>query len=157
MSTATTTLYETDFYGWIQQQVATLRTGKFPGLDVGNLIEEIEDMGKRQKQELRSRLTILLMHLLKWQYQPGFRGSSWQATVKEQRVTITDHLAENPSLKGLLPETYEKAYRYAVLGAVKETGMDESVFPAQCPWTFEQIMNDTFWPDTPALVTGHNA
>jgi len=151
MGTATASLYETDFYGWIQQQADTLRTGNLAALDVGNLIEEIEDMGKRQKQELRSRLTVLLMHLLKWQYQPGFRGSSWQATVKEQRISIADHLAENPSLKALLAQTHEKAYRHAVLAAVKETGLDETAFPAACPWTFGQAMDDAFWPEHPAV------
>jgi len=146
MTTATATLYETDFYGWIQSQVAALRAGQLGALDRDNLIEEIDDMGKREKQELRSRLTVLLMHLLKWQYQPGFRGSSWQATVKEQRFSLADHLLENPSLKSLLPETVEKAYRYAVLAAVKETGISESTFPAQCPWTIDQAMDDGFWP-----------
>jgi len=146
MGTASARLYDTDFYGWTQQQADTLRAGNFASLDLDNLIEEIEDMGKRQKQELRSKLTVLLAHLLKWRYQPGFRGSSWQATIKEQRIRITDHMMENPSLQSALPETYEKAYRYAVLAAVKETGMDEAAFPAQCPWTFDQAMDDSFWP-----------
>jgi len=143
-----TTLYETDFYGWIQQQADVLRAGNFAVLDMDNLIEEIEDMGKRQKQELRSRLSVLLMHLLKWQYQPTLKSKSWELTTEEQRISLADHLLENPSLKAELPLACEKAYRYAVLAAAKETGLDKTAFPEQCPWTFEQVMDDAFWPQT---------
>jgi len=147
MSTATDQLYETDFYGWIQRQANTLRARDFAALDLDNLIEEIESMGKSEKRELENRLEILLMHLLKWRHQPTFRGKSWQLTIKEQRRRITSHLRENPSLKSFIPETYEETYGYAVLDAAKETGMDESVFPTQCPWTFEQVMRPDFWPE----------
>jgi len=150
MSTATATLYETDFYGWIQQQVAALRSGQLGRLDMNNLIEEVESMGRSEKRELESRIELLLMHLLKWRFQPERRGTSWEATIKEQRDRIADHLAENPSLQGTLPETYSKAYRYAVTGAVKETSMPAATFPASCPWTFEQAMDDDFWPTAPA-------
>jgi len=147
MNTASARLYETDFYGWIQQQAAALRAGNFTSLDLENLIEEIESMGKSEKRELESRLELLLMHLLKWQYQSAFRGTSWEATIEEQRDRVADHLAENPSLKGALPDTYNKAYRYAVHAAVKETGMGKAVFPSECPWTFDQAMDNGFWPD----------
>jgi len=147
MSTAHTTLYDADFYAWIQAQASALRAGKLGTLDVENLIEEIEDMGKRQKQELRSRLKVLFMHLLKWQYQPGLQSRSWQLTIEEQRISLADHLLENPSLKAELPQACEKAYRYAVLAAAKETGLSKSAFPPACPWTFEQAMNDDFWPE----------
>jgi len=139
-------MYETDFYGWTQRQAEAMRSGDLAGLDLENLIEEIESMGKREKRELESRLEVLLAHLLKWRYQPGFRGASRQATIKEQRGRIADHMRENPSLKGLLPETYGKTYRYSVLKAVRETGMAESAFPPQCPWTFEQAVDPGFWP-----------
>jgi len=145
MSTAPQ-LYDTDFYGWTQRQADTLRAGDLAGLDVDNLIEEIESMGRSEKRELRSRLTVLFAHLLKWQYQPQRRSASWRLTIEGQRDRIADHLDENPSLKGALPETYKKAYRYAIMSAALETGLRKSTFPAECPWTFDQVMDDDFWP-----------
>jgi len=146
MSKTAAPRYETDFYGWIQTQVDALRAGNLAELDVDNLVEEIEDMGKRQKQELRSRLGILFMHLLKWQYQPALQGSSWASTIKIQRFEIKAHLEDNPSLKHVLNETMAKAWQAALLKAEHETGMNKSTFPARCPWTFEQAIDDDFWP-----------
>jgi len=147
MSTASPRLYETDFYGWVQQQVSALRAGRFASLDLDNLIEEIEDMGKREKQELRSRLAVLFMHLLKWQHQPARRGKSWEATIKTQRYEIALHTAENPSLKHTLPGILGQAWRGALIKASNETGLPEAAFPPDCPWTFEQVMDADFWPD----------
>jgi len=147
MGTATANLYETDFYGWIQNQVDAMRAGNLASLDLDHLIEEVESMGKSEKRELESRLEILLMHLLKWQFQPNFRGKSWQMTIMEQRTRISYHLADNPSLTSRIPDTYERTYVLAVLDAVRETGMDKTVFPSKCPWTFEQVMDDSFWPE----------
>jgi len=144
---ATASLYEVDFYGWTQEQVELLRSGRLSEIDLYNVIEEIEDMGKRQKQELRSRLTILFMHLLKWQYQPNLQGKSWVSTIKIQRFEIKNHLAENPSLKPSLGSFIEKAWKAALLKAEHETGLSSSTFPQECPWTFEQMMDDGFWPE----------
>jgi len=150
MNTTSTRLYERDFYGWIQNQADMLRSGNFASLDLENLIEEIEDMGKRQKQELRSRLSVLFAHLLKWQYQPTLQSNSWVATIKVQRFEIMEHLDENPSLKHDLDETIIKAWRRALMMAETETGILASKFPACCPWTFEQVMDENFWPQVPA-------
>jgi len=147
MSTASSRLYETDFYGWIQHQAGILRAGNFASLDLDNLIEEIEDMGKNRQRALESRLEILLMHLLKWQYQPKRRGGSWEFTIKEQRKRIASLLRKNPSLSSVLAEAFEEAYGFAVPAAARETGIDESGFPAQCPWTFGQVMEPDFWPE----------
>jgi len=147
MNTATAQLYETDFYGWVRHQADMLKAGKFASLDLGNLVEEIESMGRSEKRELESRLEVLLSHLLEWQFQPEFRGTSWQATIKEQRERIAKHLKENPSLKSIVPETFEEMYRYGVLKAVKETGMLEATFPSRCPWTFKQATDPDFWPE----------
>jgi len=141
MSTATANLYETDFYGWINQQVDALKAGNLEALDVGNLIEEVEDMGRSEKRELDSWLEVLLMHLLKWQYQPHFS------------TRISYHLADNPSLKSRIPETYERIYALAVMDAVKETGLDKTAFPGQCPWTFEEVMDADFWPEESLKMT----
>jgi len=142
-----TNLYDADFYGWTQRQADTLRARDVSAIDFDNLIEEIESMGRSEKRELESRFEVLLMHLLKWHYQPGFRGTSWQVTIKEQRSRIADHLKDNPSLKGVLTEIFDRAYRYAVMEAVKETGMGESVFPSECPWTYQQVMDANYWPE----------
>jgi len=147
MNTATAQLYDTDFYGWIQSQADTLRSRNLANLDFDHLIEEIESMGKSQKRALTSRLEGLLMHLLKWQYQPDFRGKSWQFTIEEQRIRIVAHLKENPSLKGKLPACVDEAYTHARRLAARETGMDTSTFPAQCPWTFDELMDEHFWPE----------
>lgn len=93
------TLYETDFYAWTQQQAAYLRQGKFELLDLENLSEEIESLGRQEKRELRSHLEVLLAHLLKGHYQPEQRSKSWIYTIREQRRRIERHLKENPSLK----------------------------------------------------------
>jgi len=146
MSTAADTLYETDFYAWLQQQARAIRTRNFAHLDWDNLVEEIEDMGKNHQRALQSRLEVLLMHLLKWQFQPERQSRSWSFTIKEQRLRLTELLSLNPSLKSKIADAQIKAYRYALFAAAEETGLDRAGFPAECPWTFEQIMDEQFWP-----------
>jgi len=92
-------LYETDFYQWTQEQATLLRQGVWTSLDIENLAEEIESLGRQQKQELRNCLGVLIGHLLKWEYQPELRGKSWKATIWEQRDQVFDILQDNPSLK----------------------------------------------------------
>jgi hypothetical protein len=139
-------LYETDFYAWANQQAALLRAGKLAAADIEHIAEEIESMGKTEKRELISRLTVLLTHLLKWQFQPVRRGSSWETTIIVQRNDLADHMADNPSLEAKLPDAIAHAYRNAFLIASDETGLPRSTFPAECPWSFDQIMNPEFWP-----------
>jgi len=141
------TLYDTDFYAWAEQQATLLRSGQLAQADIEHIAEEIESMGRREKRELLSRLAILLMHLLKWQAQPMLRGNSWRATIKVQRRDIARHLADNPSLKPKLPELLADAYGDATLLASRETGLTETSFPAALTWSFEQIMDDGFWPE----------
>jgi len=148
MNHAPAPLYESDFYGWVQTQANILKAGNFAGLDLDNLIEEIEDMGKRQKQELRSRLSVLFAHLLKWKYQPTLQSNSWVSTIKIQRFEIKVHMDDNPSLKHYLDEIITKAWQGAVIMAETETGLLASTFPEHCPWTFEQAMSSDFWPET---------
>jgi len=147
MNTATAQLYETDFYGWIQNQADSLRIRNLSNIDYDNLIEEIESMGKSLQRELISRLEILFSHLLRWRYQPKLKGASWELTIGEQREKIVDLLSDNPSLKSKLDGCIERGYRYGKRAAMKETGIDQSTFPEQCPWTFEQVMDPAFWPD----------
>jgi hypothetical protein len=88
MKTLTQTLYDTDFNLWIEQTVNQLKNGDLQDLDRQNLIDEIESMGRNDKREVKNRLIVLFMHLLKWQYQPEKRTSSWISTINEQRRQI---------------------------------------------------------------------
>ena len=139
--------YDADFYGWTQEQAAFLKAGKLTELDIENLIEEVETMGRSEKRELDSRLTVLLIHLLKWQYQPVRRGRSWQLTIEGQRLNFSETLDENPSLKPQFDTILKKAYAKSILKASQETALDERIFPSVCPWTLSQILDDNFYPD----------
>jgi len=140
-------LYDQDFYAWANEQAGLLRAGKLSEADIEHIAEEIESMGKTEKRELTSRLAVLLLHLLKWRFQPKRRGSSWEATIKIQRRDLRRHLADNPSLKSKLSEAIADAYGNAIIEAGAETGLAESTFPADCPWSFEKIMAEYFWPE----------
>ncbi|MDF1581792.1 MAG: DUF29 domain-containing protein [Methyloprofundus sp.] len=142
-------LHEQDFYAWTQQQVHLLKDDKLDEIDVAALIEALESMGAREKRELLSHLEGLLMHLLKWQYQPERQGKSWEFTIQEQRDRIRDHLSENPSLSNpdSLAQGLIKAYNYAVRKAVYDTGFKVSHFPKECPYSFEQILDMDYYPN----------
>lgn len=144
-----TTSYDRDFYAWANEQAALLRSGRLSEADIEHVAEEIESMGKAEKRELVSRLTILLLHLLKWRFQPGLRGASWRNSVRVQRIALAAHLADNPSLKSVLADAVTDAYRVARIEAETETGLTETTFPEVCPWAFDRMMADDFWPDEP--------
>ena len=139
--------YENDFYSWTQEQAELLKHGRFSDLDIANLIEEVESMGRSEKRELESRLTMLLLHLLKWKYQEVRRGRSWQLSIDEQRIQFEETLSENPGLKPQLDEIVKKAYKLAVIKAARETKISKSIFPESCPWTLAQFIEDGFYPD----------
>jgi hypothetical protein len=140
-------LYDADFFAWANEQAALLRAGRLDIADIAHIAEEIDSMGRSEKRELVSRLNVLLLHLLKWQHQPALRGASWRLSVANARDQLADHLADNPSLTARLAESIATAYRYASRDAARETGLAEEVFPAECPWPFERIMDGGFWPD----------
>ena len=133
-------LYDQDFYQWTHEQAELMKAGALSQLDIPNLIEEIESMGRSEKRELRSRLTVLLMHLLKWDYQPDRRSGSWKSTINTQRMDIDFVLKDNPSLKHNLEIVIDETYRVARQRVADETGLPESVFPLSCSYTVEQIM-----------------
>jgi predicted nucleic acid-binding Zn-ribbon protein len=138
--------YDRDFYAWANEQASLLRAGRLAEADIAHIAEEIESMGKTEKRELVSRLTVLLLHLLKWRFQADRAGNSWRLSIANSRDQIEDHLEDNPSLKSELPRTISQAYRYARRDAARETDLRESIFPTTCPWTFEQMMDPDFWP-----------
>ena len=139
--------YNEDFYGWAMTNASLLKQGKVKEADMEHIIEELEEMGSNKENELFSRLALLISHLLKWHFQPNFRSHSWTNTIKEQRFRIKRVLKKNPGLKGELDETFQDAYTAAIFRATDETGLDEKTFPAQCPYTFEQIMDEEFYPE----------
>jgi len=148
MNTTANQLYDTDFYGWTQGQVAAMRAGDWAEVDWEHLIEEVESMGKSQQCALASRLEVPLMYLLKWQFQPLLQGPSWRFTIEEQRVRIAILLQENPSLKSKMATCAETAYMHAKRLAARETGLAADTFPEQCPWALDAILDAQFWPGT---------
>ncbi len=147
--------YEKDFHNWIEQHIYLLKTGQVHELDKAHLIEELEGMANRDRNELVSHFKILIAHLLKWQFQlnqlnerwSDFKGSSWRGTIVEQRSEIQDQLENIPSLKRSLEEVIIKAYPKAVSLAVKETGLLHQVFPKDCPYSIQQILDDDYYPN----------
>ena len=141
------TLYDTDFYQWTQQQAALLRQGQLVALDIDHLAEEIEDMGKSNRLALESYLSNVIMHLLKWLYQPERRGTSWKLSIRNGRRQIEKRLKNSPSLKPQLPVIVQEEYPPARENAADETGLPLSTFPDQCPFTVEQLLDVEYWPD----------
>jgi hypothetical protein len=148
------TSIEDDFALWAAEQGALIRARKFDRADFDNIAEELEDLGRSVKYEIRSRLEVLLAHLLKWQFQPGKRTNSWKATIVEQRVHIADLLNESPSLKPYPATVIDRAYVIGLNSAITETGLSEAAFPETCPYTAVQALDMDFWPggkDMPSL------
>lgn len=143
-------LYETDFYAWTQSQANLLRHHQWSQLDLSNLIEEIESLGRQQRAELRNRLSVLIGHLLKWEYQPEQRSRSWLNTIRIQRIDTLELLEENPSLKPYLQEVVQKAYIKGIALAAGETNLPVKTFPQDCLYTLEEILSDRFYPGEPA-------
>jgi hypothetical protein len=142
-----TALYDRDFYAWLNEQAGLLRDGRLSELDIENVVEEIESLGRAEKRELVSRLKILLTHLLKWQYQMSHRSASWQNSIYNARDDLADLLKDSPSLKPQLGAVIESAYQSAVRQAAAETELAESLFPPTCPWSFAQMIDADFWPE----------
>lgn len=140
-------LYESDFYGWTELQSNVLANRQVEALDWQNLREEVISLGKQEYRELVSRLTVLVGHLLKWEYQPDKRSRSWFLTIREQRRAIRRHLQGNPSLSRI-PTALSDAFEAGVDLALRETDLPIRTFPSHCSFTFEDIMADHFLCDT---------
>lgn len=138
--------YEEDFYAWTVEQARLLRGGDLSAIDVGNIAEEIESLGRSDRRELRSRLTVLLMHLLKWREQPERRSTSWSGTIREQRRQIELVLDDSPSLRPFTIECLPQAYRDAREDPAEEIGLTEPDFPAECPFSLDDVLARDFLP-----------
>jgi hypothetical protein len=143
--------YDHDFYAWTQEIAALIRAGQWDAIDREALAEEVEDLGVSQYYAVSSDLYQVLIHLLKWQYQPRLRaeGHSWQDTLVEHRDRIERLCTRMPSLRRQLPEMLAEEYPRARRRASLQTGLALATFPAQCPWELEQVLDADFWPDTP--------
>ncbi|NML62394.1 DUF29 domain-containing protein [Massilia sp. RP-1-19] len=138
--------YEADFVAWVERQAALLRAGQFSELDCENLLEELESMGSNEHHELRSRMIVLLAHLLKCKHQPQRKCKSWFSTLGEQRDQIAIRLQRSPSLRRYVDRYINAAYRSAVYPASVETGLPESAFPATPPFSEEEVLGLRFIP-----------
>jgi hypothetical protein len=139
-------LYEEDFVEWARETARLLRSGRFDAMDVEHLAEEIEDMGISQEREALSRLRVLIVHLLKWRWQPEKRSRSWRSTIDVQRTEIEDVLRRSPSLRRSLSGLTVEAYPGAARRASIETGLSQNTFPAECPFSVAQILDPEFLP-----------
>lgn len=137
-------LYERDYAEWLETIVNHLKNREFESLDLENLIEELETLGRREKREIESRLRVLLMHLLKYKYQLDKRTNSWKYTIREQRLRILKSLKDSPSLENYFQTIFPETYSDARALASDETGLDLAVFPQTCPFELESIL-DTEW------------
>ena len=140
-------LYESDFNLWLENNVALLKQRKFTQMDIKNLIEEIEDMGNNRKDALESNLMRVFQHLLKWKYQPQKRSNSWRASITEHSLRLNKALKKSPSLKPYFQTVYEECYQDASLIASRETGIEIEIFPVDCPFTTEQVLNPDYLPE----------
>jgi len=144
---SSSSLYEEDYYLWIETTVNQLREGRLAEVDLANLSEELEDMGKSQKHAIKSNLRVVLMHLLKYKYQPDKRSNSWKYTITEHRIRLEDDFSDSPSLKRYFSEIFDKSYQKARKLAADETGLPLEIFPSESPFTPEQTLNSDYLPE----------
>jgi len=143
----TLTTYQQDVVAWAHEQATLIRAGRFDLLDLEHIADEIDDVGKSEARELQSRLALLIGHLLKYQYQPERRSTSWELTIREQRKRILLRLKKTPSLKAFFIEEdrFDDAYLDGLLMAEKETGLEH--FPSDCPWSIDDVLSTDWLPE----------
>ncbi|MFM5980707.1 MAG: DUF29 domain-containing protein [Sphaerospermopsis kisseleviana] len=149
LTEATKKLYDQDFYLWIQTTVKLLSEGKLEQLDIENLIEEIDSIGRREKKELKTRLIVLIEHLLKLQYwteEKDYNARGWRNTVVEQRRQIAYSLADSPSLKSILNDVFLECYQDARNDTLRKYELPSELFPEDSPFSLLDILNADFLP-----------
>jgi predicted DNA-binding ribbon-helix-helix protein len=140
----TKTLYDQDFNRWLATQIQALQEGQLNELDPEHLIEELESLSKSDKRALTSYLKVLVMHKLKWQYQPRQCSNSWMSSINNARFEISLILEDSPSLGNYLPEALAKAFPPARKEAAQESGIDLDSFPETCSYSLEELLGDDF-------------
>lgn len=140
------TLYDRDYYQWLTETAYLLSEGRLSEMDVPNLLDEIEAMGKSQKRAISSYLRVLLLHLLKWKYQPEKRTGSWRSSIRNARIAIAERMEESPSLKSYPETVLAQCYRTARANAADETGLPLATFPETSPFSLEESLSEDFLP-----------
>jgi Domain of unknown function DUF29 len=138
--------YLVDFNSWVDQTAQLLRDRRWQDIDVAHLIEEIQDLGKSEQRAIASQLTRLLLHLLKWQYQPQRRSDSWLDSITDARTQIELALEDSPSLKHYPEKQLNESYKRARRQAMKQTNMEASAFPAECPYLLALALDEDWLP-----------
>ncbi|BBD67027.1 hypothetical protein NIES4072_56950 [Nostoc commune NIES-4072] len=140
------TLYDTDYLQWIETTVEKLQSHDYANVDWEKLIEEIADVGRSERRSLKSNLIVILVHLLKCQFQPEKRSGSWEGSIIEHRRRVKEALDDSPSLKSYLENIFIECYAQAVKQAKAETGLSVESFPVVCPYQLLEVTNDEFLP-----------
>ena len=138
--------YDDDLVAWALANADLLRKGQLSQIDADHLAEELEDLGKSERRALCSHIRVLMMHLLKWQFQPGLRGASWRLTIANARREVQVILEDSPSLRRVTATCLEKEYPSARKHAIIEMGLPEDQLPASPPYTIDQVLAEDFWP-----------
>ena len=141
-----TNLYDKDYYLWLEETIQLLQEGRLTDLDIFNLIEEIKDMGRSEKNALESNLIVLLMHLFKWKYQPEEQSGSWRGSIREHRRRILKAFKNSPSFKRYLEVVFDESYQEARKQAADETELSLNTFPKNCPFKIEEILDPEYLP-----------
>jgi hypothetical protein len=144
----TTPSYDTDFYARTQAQAQALQAKDLAGIDIDHLAEEVADLGSNQRYAIGGQLERLLVHMLKWPYDPAQsprRG--WRVTIRHARREIAKSHGDSPSLRDHLAWYLATAYRHAPEDAADETDLPLATFPEACPWSLAQVLDDAFWPE----------
>lgn len=149
---AATTAYDGDFAEWLRHTEELLRQGRWGELDVEHLAEEIEDLGKRERRALGSQLTRLLLHLLKWRFQPERRTDSWLDSIADARLQIALAIEDSPSLAAYPATQLALSYRRARQEAMRQTELPAQRFPAECPFTIDQILDNSWLPNDSVIA-----
>jgi len=132
-------LYEADETGWLETTANLIQEKKYDLLDYTNLAEYLLDMARSDRRAVFHRLITLLVHLLKWDHQPNMRSRSWEITIRNQREDLSDEL-KSKTLRNHVLAVFARAYARARIQAAGETGLDEKQFPAECPWSIDQVL-----------------
>jgi hypothetical protein len=138
--------YEEGFVLWAGRQAALIRARQLDLVDWDNVAAEIESSGIGDRRELGSRLEVLMMQLLKWQFQPMHRSRSWRSTIRNQRGRIERVLKQSPSLRREVAELSREEYAVAREAASAETGFALRTFPKSLPCTPGQLLDEEFFP-----------
>jgi hypothetical protein len=153
METRNAPAYEEDFVAWLEDQAQRARRRETDGLDPENIAEELEGMARSDRREIRNRLTVLLVHLLKYLAQPRPRSAGWLSAIAKQRMRIATVIDDSPSLRSLPASILDQCYADARSGAADETGLPQSDFPERCPFAADDVLDPAWLPGSPRVTS----